>query len=62
MIPTLAPYSHVEDRITMLIDCPLPLDIPCINFNDIKGIADVIEERVILIQGSGNSIPQDQHD
>jgi molybdopterin-guanine dinucleotide biosynthesis protein B len=50
----LAP--ELEHVIAVVSDCPLALDIPCININNIKGIADVIEEQIILIQrGSDNT-------
>jgi molybdopterin-guanine dinucleotide biosynthesis protein MobB len=56
----LAP--ELENVIAVVSDAPLSLDIPCLSPNDISAIADVIEERVVLIQRSGNSTPLDQHD
>jgi molybdopterin-guanine dinucleotide biosynthesis protein B len=49
----LAP--ELENVLAIVSDCPLSMDIPCMDFNDIKGIADVIEERVILIHRGSNS-------
>jgi len=48
--------SELENVIAVVSDCPLALDIPCMNPNNIKGIADIIEEQIILIQrGSDNT-------
>src|SRR5208337_1354572 len=44
----LAP--QLENVIAVVSDCPLSLNVPCMDFNNIKEIADVIEERVILVQ------------
>jgi molybdopterin-guanine dinucleotide biosynthesis protein MobB len=44
----LAP--QLKNVIAVVSDCPLALDIPCIDLNNIKGIADIIEEQIILIQ------------
>jgi len=49
----LAP--QLKNVIAVVSDCPLSLDIPRMDFNDIKGIADIIEERVILIQRGRDS-------
>ena len=54
----LAP--QLKNVIAVVSDCPLSLDIPCINPNNIKGIADVIEERVILIQRGRDSTRADK--
>ena len=54
----LAP--ELENMIAVVSDCPLSLDIPCMDFNDIKGIADVIEERIILTQHGSDSIRADK--
>ncbi len=54
----LAP--QLENVIAVVSDCPLSLDIPCKDFNDIKGIADVIAERVILIQHGHHSTSADK--
>ena len=45
-------YTHpvapeLENLIAIVSDGPLRLDIPCLSFNDITGIADIIEKRVI---------------
>lgn len=42
----LAP--QLGNVIAVVSDSPLPLDIPCLNINDIKGIADFIEKRIML--------------
>jgi molybdopterin-guanine dinucleotide biosynthesis protein MobB len=44
----LAP--QLQHVIAVASDCPLSLDTPCMNPNDIKGIANVIEERIIRRQ------------
>jgi len=54
----LAP--ELENVLAVVSDKPLILDIPCLNLNDIKGIADIIEERVVLKQGGGDRTPADQ--
>jgi len=46
----LAP--ELENVIAVVSDDPLPLAIPCLGFDDITGIADTIEERVISPQKS----------
>jgi molybdopterin-guanine dinucleotide biosynthesis protein MobB len=52
---------HLENVIAVASDCPLSLGIPCLDLNDIKGIADVIEEGVIPRRGGSNSTPADKH-
>jgi molybdopterin-guanine dinucleotide biosynthesis protein MobB len=47
---------ELENVIAVVSDDPLPLDIPCLNLNDISGIADVIEERVVIPQKSRDSV------
>jgi molybdopterin-guanine dinucleotide biosynthesis protein MobB len=54
----LAP--QLKNVIAVVSDCPLALDIPCMDLNNIKGIADVIEERVILIQRRRDSTSADK--
>jgi len=50
----LAP--ELKNVIAVVSNCPLSLDIPCMDPNNIKGIADVIEKQIILIQrGSDNT-------
>jgi molybdopterin-guanine dinucleotide biosynthesis protein B len=44
----LAP--ELENVIAVVSDVALALDVPCISPDDISGIADVIEERVIAAQ------------
>lgn len=50
----LAP--ELENVIAVVSDDPLSLDIPCFKLNDISGIADLIEERVVSPQTSGGSV------
>jgi molybdopterin-guanine dinucleotide biosynthesis protein MobB len=49
----LAP--QLKNVIAVVSDCPLSLDIPCMDLNNIKGIATVIEERIIRIQNMSDS-------
>jgi molybdopterin-guanine dinucleotide biosynthesis protein MobB len=42
----LAP--ELENVIAVVSDDPLPLAIPCLGFDDITGIADIIEKRVVI--------------
>jgi molybdopterin-guanine dinucleotide biosynthesis protein MobB len=49
----LAP--QLKNVIAVVSDCLLPLDIPCMDLNNIKGIADLIEEQIILIQRDSDS-------
>jgi molybdopterin-guanine dinucleotide biosynthesis protein MobB len=48
----LAP--ELENVIAVVSDDPLQLNIPCLNLNDISGIADVIEEQVVTTQKRGD--------
>jgi len=48
----LAP--ELENVIAMASDDPLPLDIPCLRLDDIRGIADLIEERVATARKKGS--------
>ncbi len=52
--------SELENVIAVVSDCPLSLDIPCMDFNDIRGIAHIIEERVIRIQRGRDSTSADK--
>jgi molybdopterin-guanine dinucleotide biosynthesis protein MobB len=54
----LAP--ELENLIAVVSDCPLSLDIPCMDLNDIKGIANIIEARIIPIERNDGT-PADQH-
>ncbi len=54
----LAP--QLQNVIAVVGDSPLPLGIPCMDFNDIKGIADVIEEQVIRARRRHDSTPADK--
>ena len=47
----LAP--DLENVIAVVSDDPLPLDIPCFKLNDISGIADLIEERIVSTSKAG---------
>jgi molybdopterin-guanine dinucleotide biosynthesis protein B len=49
----LAP--QLQNVIAVVSDCPLSLDIPCMDPNDIKRIANVIEERIMRIQNMSAS-------
>jgi molybdopterin-guanine dinucleotide biosynthesis protein MobB len=49
----LAP--QLQNVIAVVSDCPLSLNIPYMDSNDIKGIADVIEERIIRLQHMSDS-------
>jgi molybdopterin-guanine dinucleotide biosynthesis protein MobB len=50
----LAP--ELENVIAVVSDDPLQLNIPCLNLNDISGIADVIEREVVTAQKSKGSV------
>jgi molybdopterin-guanine dinucleotide biosynthesis protein B len=54
----LAP--ELDNVIAVVSDAPLTLDIPCLNLNDINGIADIIEARIIPIERNDGT-PADQH-
>ena len=54
----LAP--QLKNGIAVVSDCPLSLDIPCMDPHDIKGIADVIEKRIIFIQNMSDSTGADK--
>ena len=41
--------SELENVIAVVSDEPLQLGCPCLGLNDITGIADVVEERVICV-------------
>jgi molybdopterin-guanine dinucleotide biosynthesis protein MobB len=52
---------QLQNVIAVVSDCPLSLGIPCMDLNDIKGIADIIEERIIRIQRGCSGTPTDTH-
>lgn len=39
--------SELENLIAVVTDEPLQIDVPCLSLNDITGVVDVIEERVL---------------
>ncbi|MBW2038821.1 MAG: molybdopterin-guanine dinucleotide biosynthesis protein B [Deltaproteobacteria bacterium] len=47
--------SEMENLIAVVSDEPLQLDVPCLGSNDITGVADIIEERVISAQAEGDT-------
>lgn len=51
---------RLDNVIAVVSDCPLSLDIPCMDLNDINEIADVIEKRVIPIQNMSDSSGADK--
>lgn len=49
----LAP--DLENVIAVASNAPLPVDIPYVDLNDIRGIADVIEKKVVIAQQNKDS-------
>ena len=52
--------SELENLIAVVSDDPLPLDTPCLSFNDLSEIADIIEEQIIPIQRGSDSTRADK--